>query len=42
MGGPGAQLEVDFSASSILKVLTTATEKDSGSFRRYNGEVIPY
>ncbi|EJU04285.1 NADP-binding protein [Dacryopinax primogenitus] len=42
MGGPGAMLEPDFSIGNMLKTIKGATQKDSGTFKRYNGEPIPW
>ncbi|KAI0653038.1 NAD-P-binding protein [Cubamyces menziesii] len=42
MGGKEAQLEPEESVSGILKVITSATQEDSGKYLRYNGEVIPW
>ncbi|KAI0325665.1 NAD-P-binding protein [Cubamyces sp. BRFM 1775] len=42
MGGKEAKLEPEESVSGILKVITSATQEDSGKYLRYNGEVIPW
>lgn len=42
MGGEGAMLEVEFSVSNILKVVTCLTAKESGKFFRYDGSEIPW
>ncbi|KAI8974768.1 NAD-P-binding protein [Trametes punicea] len=41
MGGKEATVEPEESARGILKIITSATKKDSGKYLRYNGEVIP-
>ena len=42
MGGKEAQLEPEESVSGILKVITSATQEDSGKYLRYYGEAIPW
>ncbi|KAF8590403.1 NAD(P)-binding protein [Ramaria rubella] len=42
LGGEGAQLEIPFSVSHQYKQIVSATRKDSGTFKRYNGEIIPW
>lgn len=42
MGGEGAFLEIPFSVSHQHKIITSATQKDSGTFKRYNGEALPW
>ncbi|KZO98934.1 NAD(P)-binding protein [Calocera viscosa TUFC12733] len=42
MGGPGAMLEPDFSIGNMLRTIKAASEKDTGTFKRYNGEPIPW
>jgi hypothetical protein len=42
MGGDGAQLEIPFSVGHQYTVITGATKRDSGTFKRYNGEEIPW
>ncbi|KAI8974773.1 C-factor [Trametes punicea] len=42
MGGEGAVLEPEFSATHILKLVTSLTTKDSGKFFKYTGEEIPW
>lgn len=42
MGGPGAQLEISFSVEQILKVATSATPADSGTFKKYDGTTLPW
>ncbi|KAH9887897.1 NAD-P-binding protein [Cubamyces lactineus] len=40
MGGPGALIDPEESAQGILKLITSATVKDSGRYLRYNGEEL--
>ena len=42
MGGDGAVLEPEFSASHCLKVVTSLTAKDSGKFFKYDGTELPW
>ncbi|KAJ8455726.1 hypothetical protein ONZ51_g12354 [Trametes cubensis] len=42
MGGEGALIEPEESVQGILKLITSATSKDSGRYLRYNGEEIPW
>jgi len=42
MGGPSAALEIDFSVSNMMKVLSNVSQKDSGSFLRYDGSIVPW
>ena len=42
MGGEGAVLEVDFSVSHVLKLITSLTVEDSGKFFLYDGSTIPW
>lgn len=42
MGGEGAVLEKDFSIGNMLKVLRSATIKDSPKFYSYDGQVKPW
>ncbi|KIJ40231.1 hypothetical protein M422DRAFT_174012 [Sphaerobolus stellatus SS14] len=42
MGGEGAFLEIPFSVSHQYKVITSATQKDNGGFKRYDGENLPW
>ncbi|KAI1797659.1 C-factor [Ganoderma leucocontextum] len=42
LGGEGAQLEPEFSASHIIKLVTSLKNEDSGKFFRYDGSAIPW
>lgn len=42
MGGPGAVMEVEFSAGSILKTLSGLKEEDSGKFFQFDGKEEPW
>jgi len=42
MGGKNAQLKPEFSISHMLSTIKAATSSDSGSFKRYDGEKIPW
>lgn len=42
MGGPGAVMEVEDSAKSILKTLSGLKEKDSGKFLQFDGKSVPW
>jgi len=42
MGGPEAQLPVEESVQSILKVITSVTIEDSGHFKHYSGADLPW
>jgi len=42
MGGPGAQLSVEESVNGIIKVLTSATLDDSGTFKDSSGKNLPW
>jgi len=42
LGGPSAAFDTDFSVSNMYKVLTNVSAKDSGSFLRYDGQVVPW
>ncbi|KAF8531714.1 NAD-P-binding protein [Gautieria morchelliformis] len=42
MGGEGAELEIPFTVEQQYKQITGATRKDSGTFKRYNGEILPW
>ena len=40
MGGPGASVEVNDSVAGMRRLITGFTKADSGTFRRYNGDVL--
>lgn len=40
MGGADATLDVRTSATGLIRLITTATARDSGTFRNYDGQVI--
>lgn len=42
LGGEGAQLEPEFSASNVIKLITSLSNEDSGKFFRYDGSTIPW
>lgn len=42
MGGEGAVLEIPFSVSEQYKQVINATSKDSGTFKRYDGTILPW
>lgn len=42
MGGKGAMIEARFSVGSMLDVVATLKESDSGKFFRYDGGVVPW
>jgi NAD(P)-dependent dehydrogenase (short-subunit alcohol dehydrogenase family) len=42
MGGKEARLDIKASVSSMRKVIERFTFEDSGIFRNYNGEIIPW
>lgn len=42
MGGEGARLEITFSVEEQYKVVVSATPKDSGTFKRYDGTILPW
>lgn len=42
MGGPDAEIDVTESISVLRTTINSLTEKDSGSFLNYDGEVIPW
>ncbi|GJJ14191.1 hypothetical protein Clacol_008453 [Clathrus columnatus] len=42
MGGEGAMLEIPFSVSEQYKQAVNATSKDSGTFKRYDGAILPW
>lgn len=42
MGGEGAQLEPEFSASHIIKLVTSLSNEHSGKFFRFDGSTIPW
>ncbi|KLO08157.1 NAD(P)-binding protein, partial [Schizopora paradoxa] len=42
LGGSAAPFDVDFSVSNVYKVLVGVSAKDSGSFLRFDGQVVPW
>lgn len=42
MGGPNGLIDTQTSASGLLNVIRSATEKDSGEFIAYDGKRIPW
>jgi len=42
MGGPGAVLEPEFSIGHMLKTINSLTPKDTGTFKKYSGEPVPW
>ncbi|KAL1940819.1 hypothetical protein VTO73DRAFT_7860 [Trametes versicolor] len=42
LGGENAPVEQKDSIAGIIKVITSATARDSGKYLRYNGEAIPW
>jgi len=42
MGGPNAQISTETCCSTMLQTLAQLSEKDHGSFLRYNNTVIPW
>ena len=42
MGGPNGLIDTQTSASGLLAVISSATEKDSGEFIAYDGKRIPW
>jgi len=42
MGGPEAHLSVEESVSSVVKIITSVTREDSGSFKHYTGADLPW
>ena len=42
LGGEGAQLEPEFSASHIIKLVNSLKNEDSGKFFAYTGKTIPW
>ena len=42
MGGANAALPVSVGVAGVLKVINSLTPKDSGSFRNFKGEVVPW
>ena len=41
-GGPGAQLDIETSISGMRKVIEEFSPTETGTFRNYDGEVIPW
>jgi hypothetical protein len=42
MGGAGAEIDVATSVSGMRRVIAAITPADSGAFRNYAGETIPW
>ena len=42
MGGPGAEITAEESASGIINVISGLTKEDSGNFYKWNGEIHPW
>ncbi|XP_071670510.1 C-signal-like isoform X2 [Patagioenas fasciata] len=42
MGGPQSQITVEESVKGMLKVLSSASEKDTGTFLTWEGKVMPW
>ena len=42
MGGPGAEITAEESASGIRNVISGLTKEDSGNFYKWNGEIHPW
>lgn len=42
MGGPDAKIDVDYAVGEMLKIVIPVTSADSGTFRRYDGAVLPW
>jgi len=42
MGGPSAQITTTTSVSGLLNVMEGLSEDSSGSFIKYDGEVVPW
>lgn len=40
MGGPEATLDVSISAANLIRLITTATARDNGTFRNHDGQPI--
>ena len=40
MGGPHATLDVRSSAAGLIRIITTATARDNGTFRNHDGQMI--
>ena len=39
MGGPGAEITAEESASGIISVISNLTKEDSGNFYKWNGDM---
>ena len=42
MGGPGAEITAEESASGIISVISNLTKEDSGNFYKWNGDIHPW
>nr|XP_005512680.1 uncharacterized protein LOC102094990 isoform X1 [Columba livia] len=42
MGGPGSQITVEESVKAMLKLLSSLSEKDTGTFLNWEGKVMPW
>jgi len=42
LGGPSADLDIEFSVSSMYKTISNVSEKDSGSFLKFDGRALPW
>ena len=42
MGGPGAEITAEESASGIRSVISGLTKEDSGNFYKWNGDIHPW
>ncbi|XP_010071644.1 PREDICTED: uncharacterized oxidoreductase C663.06c-like, partial [Pterocles gutturalis] len=42
MGGPQSQMTVDESVRGMLKVLSSLSEKETGTFLNWEGKVVPW
>jgi len=42
MGGPKSKIDVTTSVSGLLKVMEGLKEEHTGTFVRFNGEIVPW
>lgn len=40
MGGPDAPLDVSTSAAGLIRIITTATARENGTYRSFDGQII--